>query len=79
MLPFTVVHLSQTQKVSPRHIGSYGQNKMKLIKVNIEENVVKPVDSSAEELRPKTQVDCLKCKDFDKLVVTIKEKLSVPS
>ena len=52
---------------------------MKLIKVNIEEKVVKPLDISAEELQPKTQVDCLKCKDFDKLVLTIKDKLSVPS
>ena len=47
------------------------------MKVDIEEKVAQALDISAEELQPKTQVDCSKYNDLDKLVVLIKEKLLV--
>ena len=54
---------------------SYARNKLKCMKVDIEEKVAQTLDISAEELQPKTQVDCSKYNDLDKLVVLIKEKL----
>ena len=56
---------------------SYARNKLKCMKVDIEEKVAQALDISAEELHPKTQVDCSKYNDLDKLVVLIKEKLLV--
>ena len=47
------------------------------MKVDIEEKVAQALDISAEELHPKTQVDCSKYNDLDKLVVLTKEKLLV--
>ena len=67
--------MSPIKKVSFRDKISYGRNKLKHIKVDIEEKVAQALDISAEELQPKTQVDCLKYNDLDKLVVLIKEKL----
>ena len=56
---------------------SYARNKLKCMKVDTEEKVAQALDISAEELHPKTQVDCSKYNDLDKLVVLIKEKLLV--
>ena len=56
---------------------SYARNKLKCMKVDIEEKVAQALDISAEELHPKTQVVCSKYNDLDKLVVLIKEKLLV--
>ena len=56
---------------------SYARNKLKCMKVDIEEKVAQALDISAEELHPKTQVDCSKYNDLDKLVVLIKEQLLV--
>ena len=67
--------MSPIKKVSFRDKISYGRNKLKCIKVDIEEKVAQALDISAEELQPKTQVDCSKYNDLDKLVVLIKEKL----
>ena len=67
--------MSPIKKVSFRDKISYGRNKLKRIKVDIEEKVAQALDISAEELQPKTQVDCSKYNDLDKLVVLIKEKL----
>ena len=69
--------MSPIKKVSFRDKISYGRNKLKRIKVDIEEKVAQALDISAEELHPKTQVDCSKYNDLDKLVVLIKEKLLV--
>ena len=69
--------MSPIKKVSFRDKISYGRNKLKHIKVDIEEKVAQALDISAEELHPKTQVDCSKYNDLDKLVVLIKEKLLV--
>ena len=69
--------MSPIKKVSFRDKISYGRNKLKCIKVDIEEKVAQALDISAEELHPKTQVDCSKYNDLDKLVVLIKEKLLV--
>ena len=62
-----------------RDKNSYGRNKLKCIKVDIEEKVAQALDISAGELPPETPVDCLKCNDLDKLVVLMKEKLSALS
>ena len=52
---------------------------MNSIKVDIEEKVSQVLDISAEELQPETRVDCSKCNYLNKLIVLIKEKLSVTS
>ena len=75
MLKLLVCH--QLKKVSSMDKISYARNKLKCMKVDIEEKVAQALDISAEELHPKTQVDCSKYNDLDKLVVLIKEKLLV--
>ena len=69
--------MSPIKKVSSMDKISYARNKLKCMKVDIEEMVAQALDISAEELHPKTQVDCSKYNDLDKLVVLIKEKLLV--
>ena len=69
--------MSPIKKVSSMDKISYARNKLKCMKVDIEEKVAQALDISAEELHPKTQVDCSKYNDLDKLVVLIKEKLLV--
>ena len=51
----------------------------KCIKVDIEEKVTQALDTTAEKLQPETWVDCSKCNDIAKLIVLIKDKLSVSS
>ena len=48
------IGVSPTKKVSFRDKISYGRNKLKCIKVDIEEKVAQPLDISAEELQPET-------------------------
>ena len=69
--------MSPIKKVSSMDKISYARNKLKCMKVDIEEKVAQALDISAEELHPKTQVDCSKYNDLDKLVVLIKEQLLV--
>ena len=67
------------QKVSFSDKISYGRNKLKCIKVDIEEKVAQALDISAEELQPEARVENSKCNDLYKLVGLIKEKLLVLS
>ena len=69
----------QLKKVSSRDKNSYGRNKSKRIKVDIEEKVAQALDISAKELQPETRVERSKCNDLYKLVGLIKEKLLVSS
>ena len=46
--------MSPTKKVSFRDKISYSRNKLKRIKVDIEEKVAQPLEISAEELQPET-------------------------
>ena len=71
------IGVTPIKKVSSMDKISYARNKLKRIKVDTEEKVARALDISAEELQPKTRVDCSKCNDLDKLVVLIKEKLLV--
>ena len=48
------IGVSPTKKVSFRDKISYGRNKLKRIKVDIEEKVAQPLDVSAEELQHET-------------------------
>ena len=73
------IGVSPIKKVSFRDKISYGRNKLKCIKVDIEEKVAQALDISAEELQPETQVENSKCNDLYKLVGLIKEKLLVSS
>ena len=73
------IGVSPIKKVSFRDKISYGRNKLKRIKVDIEEKVAQALDISAEELQPETQVESSKCNDLCKLVGLIKEKLLVLS
>ena len=58
------IALSPIKKVSLRDKISYGRNKLKRIKVDIEEKVAQALDISAEELQPETQVESLQCNDL---------------
>ena len=58
---------------------SYGRNKLKCIKVDIEEKVAQALDISAEEFQHETRLKSSKCNDLYKLVRLIKEKLLVSS
>ena len=58
---------------------SYARNKLKCMKVDIEEKVAQPLDISAEELQPETWVESSKCNDLYKLVGLVKKKLLVSS
>ena len=73
------IGVSPIKKVSFRDKISYGRNKLKCIKVDIEEKVAQALDISAEELQPETQVESSQCNDLYKLVGLIKEKLLVSS
>ena len=73
------IGVSPTKKVSFRDKISYGRNKLKRIKVNIEEKVAQALDISAEELQPETRVESSQCNDLYKLIGLIKEKLLVLS
>ena len=68
------IGVSPVKKVSFRDKISYGRNKLKHIKVDIEGKVGQAIDISAEELQPETRVEKLKCNDLYKLVGLIKEK-----
>ena len=70
------IGVSPIKKVSFRDKISYGRNKLKRIKVDIEEKVAQALDISVE-LQPKTRVESSKCNDLYKLVGLIKEKLLV--
>ena len=71
--------VSPVKKVSSMDKISYARNKLKHIRVDIEEKVAQALDISAEELQPETQVENSKCNDLYKLVGLIKEKLLVSS
>ena len=71
------IGVSPIKKVSFRDKISYGRNKLKHIKVDIEGKVAQAIDISAEELQPETRVE--KCNDLNKLVGLIKEKRLVLS
>ena len=71
--------VSPIKKVSFKDKISYGRNKLKGIKVNIEEKVAQTLDISVSELQPETWVESSKCNDLCKLVGLIKEKLLVSS
>ena len=58
------IGVSPIKKISFRDKISYGRNKLKRIKVNIEEKVAQALDISAEELQPETQVESSKCNDL---------------
>ena len=73
------IGVSVIKKVSSRDKISNGRNKLKCIRVEIEEKVAQALDISAEELQPETRVDFSKCNDLDKLVELIRGKLSVSS
>ena len=73
------IGVSPIKKVSFRDKISYGRNKLKRIKVDIEEKVAQALDISAEESQPETRAESLKCNDLYKLVGLIKEKLLVSS
>ena len=73
------IGVSPTKKVSFRDKISYGRNKLKRIKVDIEEKVAQALDISAEELQPETRVESSQCNDLYKLIGLIKEKLLVLS
>ena len=73
------IGVSPIKKVSFRDKISYGRNKLKRIKVDIEEKVAQALDISAEELQPEARVESSKCNDLYKLVGLIKEKLLVSS
>ena len=62
MLKLLVCH--QLKKYYFRDKISYGRNKLKHIKVDIEEKVAQALDISAEELQPETQVESSKCNDL---------------
>ena len=71
--------MSPIKKVSFRDKISYGRNKLKHIKVDIEEKVAQALDISAEEFQHETRLKSSKCNDLYKLVRLIKEKLLVLS
>ena len=73
------IGVSPIKKVSFRDKISYGRNKLKRIKVDIEEKVAQALDISAEELQPEARVESSKCNDLYKLVGLIKEKPLVSS
>ena len=73
------IGVSPAKEVSFRDKIPYGRNKLKHIKVDIEEKVTQPLDISAEELQPETWVESSKCNDLYKLVGLIKERLLVSS
>ena len=58
------IGVSAIKKVSFRDKISYGRNKLKRIKVDIEEKVTQALDILAEELQPETWVESLKCNDL---------------
>ena len=58
------IGVSPIKKVSFRDKISYGRNKLKCIKVDIEEKVAQALDISAEELQPETHVESSKCNDL---------------
>ena len=72
------IGVSPIKKVSFRDKISYGRNKLKRIKVDIEEKVAQALDISVE-LQPENRVESSKCNDLYKLVGLIKEKLLVSS
>ena len=67
------IGVSPIKKVSFRDKISYGRNKLKHIKVDIEEKVAQALDISVE-LQPENRVESSKCNDLYKLVGLIKEK-----
>ena len=71
------IGVSPIKKVSFREKISYGRNKLKHIKVDIEEKVAQALDISAEEMQPETQVESSECSDLYKYLGLIKEKLLV--
>ena len=58
------IGVSPIKKVSFRDKISYGRNKLKHIKVDIEEKVAQALDILAEELQLETRVESLKCNDL---------------
>ena len=56
--------MSPIKKVSFRDKISFGRNKLKCVKVDVEVKVAQALDISAEELQPETQVESLQCNDL---------------
>ena len=71
------IGVSPIKKISLMEKISYGRNKLKRIKVDIEEKAAQVLDVSAEELQPETLVESSKCNDLYKLVGLIKKNLLV--
>ena len=56
--------VSPVKKVSSMDKISYARNKLKHIRVDIEEKVAQALDISAEELQPETRVESSECNDL---------------
>ena len=60
-------------------VSSYAQNKAKHMKAGLNEELANVMEISNEELNESSLNDCTNCKDSERLIVLIKEKLEIPS
>ena len=68
-----------TKPVGERDAVSYAQNKAKHMKAGLNEELANVMEILNEELNESSLNDCTNCKDSERLIVLIKEKLEIPS
>ena len=70
---------SPIKPVGKRDAVSYAQNKIKPMKVGLNEKLANVIEISNEELNESSLNDCTSCKGLERLIVLIKEKLEISS
>ena len=70
---------SPIKPVGKRDAVSYAQNKAKHMKAGLNEKLANVIEISNKELNESSLNDCTNCKDLERLIVLIKEKLEISS
>ena len=70
---------SPIKPVGKQDAVSYAQNKAKSVKAGLNEKLANVIEISNKELNESSLNDCTNCKDLERLIVLIKEKLEISS
>ena len=70
---------SPIKPVGKQDAVSYAQNKAKRMKAGLNEKLANVIEISNKELNESSLNDCNNCKDLERLIVLIKEKLEISS
>ena len=70
---------SPTKPAGKRDAVSYAQNKAKNMKAGLNEKLANVMEIWNKELKESSLNDCTNCKDLQRLIVLIKEKLKISS